>query len=119
MEFAWIGGAIASLPPELRFLVILIALGLIYMKFIAPKSDGAIAERMEELDTHLTNHLTHDIQDLRDAIKDNTNSLRLVTDAIRDLQEETHRVRDGMNVVLSKQDQTRDILIEVRGKVGG
>jgi hypothetical protein len=120
MDFGWVTEMAAGLPPEFRFLVILAVLGIIYkwadVKYINPKGDGDgalasdLSDKVDSLELHLTNHLTSDVRDLKNAIID-------MAQATRDMKEELNRNVNTMTVLLTKNDQMRDILIEVRGKV--
>ena len=119
MDFTWLNEAISGLPPELRFVVIIVVLGLIYkgvdMKFIQPKSGEHedhldIQEQIANIEKHVTNHLSHDLKDISVEIK-------ALSGVIRDLTEQTNRNVNTMNIVLGKQDQARDMLIELRGEM--
>lgn len=119
MDFTWLNEAISGLPPELRFVVIIVVLGLIYkgvdMKFIQPKSGEHedhldIQEQIANIEKHVTNHLSHDLKDVSMEIK-------ALAGVIRDLTEQTNRNVNTMNVVLNKQDNMRDVLIEIKGKI--
>jgi len=122
MDLTWLADLGKGLPPEFRFIVILLILGIVYkaidIKYIQPKTGAgetseqseALREKIGDLEFHLTNHLTTEIKELKDAIILNTKS-------VRDMKEEANRVANSMNVILDKNDKMRDVLIEIRGKL--
>jgi hypothetical protein len=121
VDFSWLNDAISGLPPELRFVVIIVVLGLVYkgidLKFIQPSTNGNddgidIQDQIANIELHVTNHLAHEMQDLKTAIQD-------LSVSIRDMTEQLNRNVNSMNIVLNKQDAMRDILIEIKGKING
>jgi len=116
MDLTWLTDAMSGLPSEFRFILILVVLGITY-KFLEIKylnrgevSDLDIQEQIANIEKHVTNHLSHDLKDIAAEIK-------ALSSVIRDLTEQTNRNVNTMNVVLAKQDQTRDMLIELRGEI--
>ena len=116
MDLTWLTEAMSGLPSEFRFILILVVLGITY-KFLEIKylnrgevSDLDIQEQIANIEKHVTNHLSHDLKDISAEIK-------ALSSVIRDLTEQTNRNVNTMNVVLAKQDQTRDMLIELRGEI--
>ena len=119
MEFSWLSDAISGLPPELRFVVIIVVLGLIYkgvdLKFLQPKANGHedhvdIQDQIANIELHVTNHLAHEMADLK-------NALNTLTAGVRDMTEQLNRNVNSMNVMLNKQDSMRDLVIEMKGKI--
>jgi hypothetical protein len=115
MDFAWVGDIIKMLPPQMQTVVALAVLGLAY-KYIDGKrkggeepADAVVSARLEELELHVTNHLTTSIGDLATAIT-------ALTEATRDAEEQSNRVAATSNVILTKMDIMRDMLIRIDGR---
>ena len=77
MDFSWLAELMSGLPTEMRFVLIMLLLGIAYkivdMKYIngnwSQDNHIDIHEQIANIEKHVTNHLTHDLQDLTGEIK--------------------------------------------------
>lgn len=116
MDFSWLSELMTGLPTELRFILIMIVLGIVYkivdVKYLSNRVDDnlAIEEQIANIEKHVTNHISHDLKDLGQELK-------ALSATVRDLTEQVNRSVNSVNVVLNKQDQARDMLFEIRGEM--
>lgn len=130
MDLSWLGESIASLPPDLRFFAIIAICIAVYkyvdVKHLQPKSNGnkALENKVGNLELHLTNHLTTEVAQLKSSVEAQTVAVNAMTNSnqelakeVRNMVEQTNRAVNTMNVVLSKIDNMRDVMVEIKGKV--
>lgn len=90
------------LLPVIVFFAMFVLYELAKTKWLVPKQNGSGA--IKELQIEIENHLTTKIDELITVTRNQT--------------EELNRNVKTMNVILTKMDSMRDIMIKIEGKVG-
>ena len=121
-----IGSALSAVPPHLQTLVLAVVLfgtyQVVYVRYIAPRANGNGTKKLEEA---VANHLTTAIEKNTEVVGRMEGIMQRHADAtlgkadqlvvaMRNAEEQNHRVANSMNVVMNKIDGIRDLMIEVK-----
>jgi predicted RNA-binding protein with PIN domain len=124
MDFSGVWPILEAMPLQLQFVLIGGSLYLVFkyleIKYVHPKNSAqkGIEEKVEQLELHITNHLTTATSDLTKAValmnrSIETRALQITSltasnlqlaQVVRDMQEQANRVANTGNVILEKID---------------
>lgn len=121
-DFSWVGDVMRGWPYWAQMLIIfpIVYSGLkfIDIKYVQPRTQkktnghAALETKIQELETHVTNHLTTDIGELKTCINNLTSIITSQVEIstknfelLRDMVEEAKRTNRSINVMLGKADE--------------